>query len=436
VPRILRDSLVSVRELALAWGPFIVLGLALLALAYWALDPAPPKRVVLATGPERSPYDEFGKRYKAELARYGIEVVLKPTRGSFENRRLLRDAKREADAAFVQGGSSDAERSVDEEDREGPHLVSLGSLFYEPVWVFYRAKAPLDQISDLKGKRINVGARGSGTPGLVAKLLAANHLERDDIKRSNLDETPAVVALLGNELDAVVLASAPESQMVQMLLQTPGMRLLAFPQAEAYARRLPFLSTVVLPRGVADMARDVPRQDLQLVATTTSLVAREDLHPALMQLFVQAATRIHGKPGWLARAGTFPNSGNAEFPLAKDAERYYRAGPPLLQRYLPFWLANFVDRMWVALFSIVAVLIPLSRMVPPVYRFRVRSRVFRWYRQLRRIEDDIGERDRKELLGELEKLEERVKRIAVPLSYADELYALRSHIDLVRIKLR
>ena len=425
-----------VRELTLAWGPFILIGVALLALAYWALDPAPPKRVVLATGPERSPYDEFGKRYKAELARYGIEVVLKPTRGSYENRRLLRDAKHEADLAFVQGGSSDADRTVDEDEREGPHLVSLGSLFYEPVWVFYRSKTALDQISDLKGRRINVGARGSGTPGLVAKLLAANHLERDDIKRSNLDETPAVMALLGNELDAVVLASAPESPMVQMLLQTPGIRLLEFPQAEAYGRRLPFLSTVLFPRGVADMARDVPPRDMQLVATTTSLVAREDTHPALQQLFVQAAVRIHSRPGWLARAGTFPNSGNAEFPLAKDAERYYRAGPPLLQRYLPFWLANFIDRMWVALFSIIAVLIPLSRLIPPFYRFRVRSRVFRWYRQLRRIEDDIGERERKELLAELDKLEARAKRISVPLSYADELYALRQHIDLVRLKLR
>jgi len=244
------------------------------------------------------------------------------------------------------------------------------------------------------------------------------------------------MALFGNDLDATVLVSAPESPMVQMLLQTPGIRLLEFPQAEAYARRLPFLSTVTLPRGVADMARDVPRRDLQLIATTTSLVAREDLHPALAQLFVQAATRVHGRPGWLARAGTFPNSANAEFPVAKDAERYYRAGPPLLQRYLPFWVANFVDRMWVALFSIIAVLIPLSRTIPPFYRFRVRSRVFRWYRQLRSIEDGIGKRDRKELVEELEKLEARAKRIVVPLSYADELYALRSHIDLVRIKLR
>ena len=432
--RFLRGTLVMLRELALAWGPFILVGIALLIVAYWLLDPAPPRRVVLGTGPELSPYAEFGKSYKTELARYGIEVVLQHSRGSFENRRLLRDAKREVDLAFVQGGSSEAERTADEES-SGTPLVSLGSLFYEPVWVFYRAKATLDQVSDLKGQRINVGTRGSGTPGLLAKILAANHLERDDIRRSNLDETPAVMALLGNELDAAVLVSAPESPMVQMLLQTPGIRLLEFPQAEAYARRLPFLSTVVLPRGVADMARDVPRRDLQLIATTTSLIARADTHPALMQLFLQAAARVHGGPGWLARAGVFPNSGNAEFPLAKDAERYYRNGPPFLQRYLPFWLANLVDRMWVALFSIIAVLVPLSRLVPPLYRFRVRSRIFRWYRQLRELEDDIGKREGQELLAELEKLDSRASRIVVPLSYADELYSLRAHIELVRARL-
>ena len=436
MPRIVSDTLVTLRELALAWGPFALIGLALLAAAYFLLDPTPPHRVVLATGPELSAYAEFGKRYAADLKRSGIEVVLKPSRGSFENLRLLRDAKHEVDFAFVQGGSSEAERLVDE-DKGGVPLASIGSLFYEPVWVFYRSRGarPLGQIAGLKGWRVNVGARGSGTPGLMAKLLAANHLEREDLRRSNLDETPAVMALLAGELDAVVLVSAPESQMVQMLLQTPGVRLFEFSQAEAYARRYPFISPVTLPRGVADVARDVPPRDLSLIAATTSLVAREDTHPALVQLFVQAAARIHSGAGWIARAGQFPSPAHTEFPLAKDAERFYGNGPPLLQRYLPFWLANFIDRMWVALFSIVALLIPVSGLVPPLYRFRVRSRVFRWYRQLRQIEDAVGQRDPHELLAELDKLDARAARIVVPLSYADELYALRTNIELVRVRL-
>ena len=436
MPKLVRETLVSARDLALAWGPFLVLGVALLAGAYWLLDPTPPRRVVLATGPERSAYAEFGKRYAAELRRYGITVELRATPGSRDNLRLLRDPKERVDLAFVQGGSSERVRTPEEEAQEPP-LVSLGSLFYEPVWVFYRDDRKIRSLVDLRSLRVNAGGRGSGTPGIVARLLAANQMERDDIRRSNLDDTEAVVDLLAGKLDAIVLVSAPESPFVQMLLATPGVRLLEFDNAEAYARRYRYLTPVVLPRGVADLARNVPDHDLPLVATTSSLVAREDTHPAIVQLFVQAASRIHGAPGWIARAGEFPSAAHTEFPLAKDAERFYRAGPPLLQRYLPFWLANLVDRMWVALFSIVAVLIPLSRLLPPLYQFRVRSRIFRWYRNLRLIESELGEQERShsELLASLDKLEGRVATIKVPLSYTDELYRLRQHIRLVRERL-
>jgi hypothetical protein len=319
-------------------------------------------------------------------------------------------------------------------------LVSLGALFYDPVWVFYRSPKgarPLTELSQLRGKRVNVGLRGSGAPGLASKLFHASLVERDELERSNLDDPQAVVALLAGKLDAIVLVSAPESPLVQMLLQTPGIRLLEFPQGEAYARRFAFVSPVTLPRGVADLSRDVPPKDVPLIAATTSLVAREGTHPALVQLFVQAAQKIHGGAGWIARAGQFPSPSNTEFPLSPEAERFYKSGPPFLQRYLPFWLANLVDRMWVALFSIVAVLIPLSRLVPPLYQFRVRSRIFRWYRNLRLIEAELeeNERPREELAASLDKLEGRVAAIKVPLSYADELYRLRQHIRLVRERL-
>jgi hypothetical protein len=247
-----------------------------------------------------------------------------------------------------------------------------------------------------------------------------------------LEQTPAVMALLAGEIDALVFASAPESLMVQMLLRTPGVRVLDFAQAEAYERRFAFMRHVVLPRGVVDLANDQPPKNVHLVAPTASLVARDSLHPALVQLFVQAAQSVHGAPGWFQHKGDFPSATATEWPLAREAERFYRSGPPLLQRYLPFWLANLVDRMWLALLSIVAILIPLTRIVPPVYEFRVRSRVFRWYGELRAIEADVGTRDTQDLVDELDAIETRVERIAVPLSYADELYALRSHIRLVR----
>ncbi len=444
MPRIIGDTLVSARDLLVAALPFILLIAVLLTGAYFLLDPNPPKRLVIATGPEQSAFAEFGKRYAAELETYGIEVELRATRGSLDNLTALRDADRDIDVGFVQGGSSESARTVDE-DTSGVPLVSLGSLFFEPVWFFYREAAArdlpqqaLDHPAQLTGWRVNFGTPGSGTPGLVRKLLAANGIDYESLQPGELELTPAVVALLGGELEAVAFASAPEAPLVQMLLRTPGIRLLEFPQAEAYSRRFPFLSPVTLPRGVVDLGRNVPAHDVPLIAPITSLVARKDTHPALVQLLVQAATRIHGSAGWISRAARFPTAEHSEFPLSSEAERYYVNGAPLLQRYLPFWLANLIDRMWVVLITIIAVVIPLSRIVPPLYKFRIRRRVFRWYRQLRDIEDRlaIGSAPAAGLLEDLQKLDDKIAHIAVPLSYAEELYNMRLHIALVRRRLR
>jgi hypothetical protein len=248
-----------------------------------------------------------------------------------------------------------------------------------------------------------------------------------------------VIELLDDRLDAVVFVSAPESQLVQMLLQTPGIALVDFPQAEAYARRFPFLSPVSLPRGIVSIDRDIPLRNHPLIATTTSLVVRDGTHPALVQLMVQAAHKIHGGPGWFRRSAEFPTPRGAELPIAKEAARFYADGEPFLQRYLPWWVANLLDRMWLALAAIVAVLLPLSRVVPPIYEFRVRSRVFRWYAQLRAIEDELVGQPPPEaqnrLRARLDELDARVEKVAVPLSYADELYALRSNIGMVRARL-
>jgi ABC-type nitrate/sulfonate/bicarbonate transport system substrate-binding protein len=436
MPKVLRHTLVSIRDLLVSAGPFAALAVGLIVLAYLWLDPTPPRRVHLATGPAQSAYDEFGARYKQALATNGIEVVLVPSQGSSDNLRLLREGK--ADLGFVQGGSSDRAATEDSE------LESLGSLFVEPVWLFYREEAArtaaggaLTSLTQLQGLRLNVGAEGSGVPRLMDKLFEANNIDRSKIALSQLQQTPATVAFLAGELDAIVFASAPQSLMVQMLLQTPGVKLLDFTQSEAYSRRFPFLTPVVLPRGVVDLARDLPQADMRLVATTTSLLARENTHPALLQLFAQAARDIHGPAGWFNRAGSFPTLEHSEYPVSREAERAIQGGRPLLQRYLPFWLANLVERMWLALGIIIAVLLPMSRIVPPLYQFRIRSRVFRWYGQLRAIEERMleGGTDRAELTRELEALDERVGRISVPLSYADELYALRNNIQSVMRRL-
>ncbi|MDR3452858.1 MAG: TAXI family TRAP transporter solute-binding subunit [Rhodoferax sp.] len=439
MPQAMRHTLLSLRELLVSAGPFVLLTVALLALAYWWLDPNPPKRVTLATGPAQSAYDEFGKRYKAALAVNGIDVVLLPSEGSSANLQLLHDGK--ADLGFVQGGSGDAQ------DTAQSGLTSLGSLFVEPIWLFYRedaarkisgtTDATLTGLTQLTGLRVNVGTRGSGVPSLMDKLLEANRVDPASIQLSQLEQTPATVAFLGGDLDAIVFASAPEALMVQMLLQTPGVKLMNFAQSEAYSRRFAFLTPVVLPRGVVDLAGDVPPQNVRLVASTTTLLARDATHPALLQLFSQAAQTLHSGAGWFNRAHEFPNANNTEYPLAKEAERTIRNGAPLLQRYLPFWLANLVERMWLALGIIVAVLLPLSRIVPPLYQFRIRSRVFRWYGRLREIENqlEIEPGSSRTLVQELDALERHVGKVSIPLSYADELYALRNHIEMVRKKL-
>ncbi len=442
MPRFLRVAFQTVRDLLVTAGPFALIAAGLLAAAYWYLQPAPPKVVTLATGQEQGAYAEFGNRYKAWLARHGIEVRLRSSQGAAENLELLRDPDAGVAIAFVQGGA-DAQPTVPGQAKDDG-LVALGSLFPEPVWLFYREdvarkrlrRDAIDVLADLRGWRLNVGSPGSGVPNLMARLFDANRVDPSALRLQMLGETPAVAAMLDGNTDAVVFASAPESLLVQMLLQTPGIRLFDFAQADAYSRRYPFLGPVTLPRGVVDLARDIPPRDVQLIAPTAMLVARDDIHPALIQLFVQAARSIHGEAGWFQRRGEFPSERALEWPLAREAERTLRSGTPWLQRYLPFWMANLVDRMWVVLLSIVAVLIPLSRVVPPLYEFRVRSRIFRWYAQLRDIEDGVVDREHAadRLLERLDELDARVERLTVPLSYADELYALRSHIQMVRSK--
>lgn len=440
VSRLQDFSIVSLRDLVVASGPTILLVIGAVLLAYWWVDPAPPRSLRLATGQENSAYEQFGKRYAALLAQDEIRVTLQSSLGSRDNLERLR--RGEADVAFVQSGSTDPDQAG-EDDIESAGLVSLGSLFTEPVWLFLREGASVRQLTDLRGKRINLGPEGTGVPRLIRQVLDANGIAPNDLKIGGLADTPATVELLAGRIDGLVFSSAPEAPLIQMLLQTPGIRLFDFSQAEAYTRRLPFLTHVVLPRGIVDLGRNIPAQDYHLIAPTATLVAREELHPALVGLLVKSAGEIHGGAGWFQQQGQFPSPKYTEIPVAPEAARYYRDGPPFLQRYMRFWLANLAERLWVVVVALTALLIPLSKIVPPIYVWRVRSRVYRWYGELRAIEqafEDSGaapsDAIRKDLGRRLDGLEDRVNHISVPLAYADELYRLRSHIHLVRERVR
>ncbi len=426
----------SWRDLLLTIGPFVLLAVVLLFTAYRVLDPTPPKKVVLATGVDQGAYAAFGKRYAELLKGYGIDVELRTTQGTAENLALLHDPESGVDLAFVQGGVDETPVAVGDSDA----LVSLGSLFYEPVWVFYREESArrllnadsVSALSQLRGWKLNIGAPGSGIHGLMSLMLDANHLAAPTVTLLEQPAAAAVAALLAGESDAIALASAPESAVVQTLLRTPGIRLLDLAQSEAYSRRFAFMRPLVLPRGLVDLGADLPAQDIHLVAPLATLVARKDMHPALIQLFVQAAQKIHGGAGWFQRKGDFPSPLNTDRPLAAEAKRFYQSGVPVLQRHLPFGVANLIDRMWPVVLSILAILLPLMRVLPPIYQMRIRRRVFRWYEQLRTIEASIGVQPPKDPNDDLDQLESRVSQVSVPLAYADDLYRLRGHIALVR----
>ncbi|WP_332851562.1 TAXI family TRAP transporter solute-binding subunit [Duganella sp. S19_KUP01_CR8] len=436
--KILKFTQFSMRDLFVAAAPTIALIAGVCLLAYWLVDPAPPRTVRLATGQENSAYAEFGKKYAAALAKHGVKVTLVPSAGSGENLKRLKAG--EVDIAFVQSGSTNEEAA----EREG--LTSLGSLFVEPLWLFLRetkGKPPITQLTQLRGLKINYGPKGAGAPRLFRQVLELNGVEKGEVERFSLANTPATVELLEGRIDGLVFTSAPEAPLIQMLLQTPGIKLFNFNQAEAYARKLPFLTHVVLPQGIVDLGRDIPAEDYNLIAPTATLVARDDLHPALTDLFVQAAASIHSGAGWFSQQGQFPSAKYTEIPVDAEAAKYYKSGPPLLQRYMTFWLANFFDRMWVVVVALGALILPLSKVVPPLYVWRIRSRVYRWYGQLRAVEqavEEAPEETRMQVyesqLVRLNEIEDLVNQVSIPLSFADGLYGLRSHIQFVRKRIQ
>jgi len=423
-------KLLSWRDIVFVALPSLLLVIGAFWLAAQFIKPAPPDRLIISTGGEGGAYQRFAARYKDVLARYGIALVEKPSAGSTENLARLRNPEFEVDAAFIQGGTA----RLGEEDE----LVSLGDIYYEPLWIFYREAALRggDKLLDLKGKRVAVGGAGSGTHHLAMELLAANSIDAKNTKLIEAGGLGLVERLQKNELDAVFVVGPTQSSLVWSLLYTPGVRLMNLTHAEAYTRRFPHLARLVLPRGAIDLTLDIPPHDTQLLSPMATLLVRDDMHPALIDLLMQAASEVHGAPGVFQKPGEFPRAGHSEFPLSKEAERYYKSGKPFLQRYLPFWAATLIDRMVVMLVPLLAVLVPLFKFAPQLYGWRVRSRIYRRYGELKFLENELnenpGQHSRAEWLAKLDAVETDASRIRTPLTFSDMLYTLRGHIDLVR----
>lgn len=421
---------VSARSLA----PYVLALAALLALAGWAVirfaEPAPPKVVVMSTGPLDGAYHAYALRYQAYLAGHGVTLELRPSAGSMENVERLKTRKDGVSLALVQGGILNAENA--------PGLVTLGSMFYEPAWMFYRSAQDLDLGSQLRGKRIAIGPPGSGGRAVGLQVVRDAGIAQPPTVLSDLGGMAAAKALEEGTIDAVFYVAAPESPGVQRLLAAPGVKLLGAKRAEAYARRMPHLQKLILPEGAADLARNIPPRDVVMLGVMANLVAVEDIHPVVVELMLEAARTVHRGPGLFQHVGEFPAPRDLDLPLSPDADRFYKSSPSFLRRYLPFWVVVWINRFIVVGIPLLLVVVPFVRYIPAFYRWSTRRKVYRWYGELKMIEDAVRRRegDPEAHSERLEQLSERVNRLYVPRAYAGELFALLVHIRLVRDMLK
>ena len=394
---------------------------------------APPNKIIMTSGPKGSTFEKSAEKYSKILKQKGVTLKILPSEGSVENIKRLADPSSKVNVGFVQGGVY--------KDMKTDRLVSLGSVSYAPLFVFYRSGSNMERLSQLAGQRIAVGEVGSGTHILSLVLLAANGIEPGgSAKLLEADSDEAAKAILSGKVDAVFLmGDSVSTDLIRQLLHTDGIRLFDFTQADAFTRRIAYLNKITLPKGSIDFGKGTPAHDVFLLAPTVELIARENLHPALSDLLLEAAVEVHSGPGLFRGKGEFPAPIEQEIRISNDASRFYKSGKSFFYRYLPFWLASLVNLIIVVLVPMIVLLLPGLRLIPAMYRWRFRSRIFKWYRALMVIERDLltelAPDKRKELLEKLDNIEEEVNRMKVPASFADQFYGLRGHITFVHTRL-
>jgi TRAP-type uncharacterized transport system substrate-binding protein len=399
---------------------------------YWFIHSAPPRSLTITSGPPGSVFEKYAERYRTNLLNSGVTLNILPSEGSAENLQRLENPASGVDVGFVQGGEADGNTEK---------LVSLGSISYQPLLIFYRSATPISLLSGLNGRRLAIGPEGSGTRALGLLLLQTNGIVPGGTTQLlDLDAGDAASALLDGKVDAVFLmGDSASTQIMRTLTRSADIRLFDFAQADAYTRRFDFLSTIRLPEGSLDLGKDIPAQDVTLVGPTVELVARKELNPVLSDLLLDAARVVHGNVGLLQSRNEFPAPLQSQFKISPDATRYYHSGKSFLYRYLPFWIASLLNRVLVAFVPMMLVLIPGLRLIPTTYKWRKQMHIYRWYRALLKIERELGPdlapAKRKELLGRLDDIEKAVKQMKLPASFADQYYGLLGHIDYVRERL-
>jgi TRAP transporter TAXI family solute receptor len=416
------------KKLVLTSVPVLIILFITLILIIRHFNPAPPNHMVLATGDDQSDVQIFAKRYKEILKMDGVNLEIRPTKGPIENLKLLDDETSDVSAAFVPDG-------LGSEDQQ-PGILSLGSLYYEPIWIFYRSSHTFSHFSDLMKKKISVGKVGRANQVLTNRLLRMSGVDPQDAVLINMGSVESAEALKQGKIDVAILMLPPESAIIDDLSKQKDIKLMNFSQAEAISRKDPAFHHLILPRGAIDLELDIPKEDIHLLASTSTLLIKDDLHPSLVYLLLKAATEIHGASGIFEKRGEFPTSKDDAFSLSKDAIGFYKNGTPFWQRYLPYWLASWFDRFILLIIPILAFALPLIRIIPKVYHWRLRSKIYQRYGELLVLETQLKsnatQSEYDNFLVQLNLIESRVVSMNMPKNYSDYIYSLKGHIQFVR----
>jgi TRAP-type uncharacterized transport system substrate-binding protein len=402
----------------------IVTGAVLLWILFVVLRPLPGRDLTIAAGPAGSAYSQAAERYREILASYNVRLHIVSTDGAIDNLERLRDPRAGVDAGFVQAGTTNEQQS--------PNLESLGTVFYEPLWLFCRCANLQEILHTRPDARVSIGRIGSATHPLAQRLLTLAGIDTKQLQLKDYPPEEAANHLIAGDIDIAVILSAWDAPAVQQLLHAPGIEIIGFKRADALVAIDPHFSKLNLPEGVADFAANRPSTDVSLIASKASLVVRGNLHPALKYLLLNAATEVHSRPSIFQRVGEFPAPETIDLPLASEAQHIYKSGPSILQRTLPFWLAELVQRAIVILLPIAGILYPLWSLLPKVYRWQMQRRIYRLYGELRFLEAELGRckdfTERAQIVLRIEELERRVLNLKMPRSFSEMTFNLRLHI--------
>jgi len=426
-----RLPLLSLKGILCVWLPLVALLAAGILITGRLIHPA-PTTIRILSGPDGSSYRNHAEKYKKIIEHFGVKVIVLPSHGALDNLQQLANPKVKADVGFVQGGLTDG--------LDTSHLFSLGTVFAQPLMVYYRHHEPVEVLSQLKGKRLAIGPEGSGARALAMKLLKANNMDGPPTVLHELAGEEAANELIAGKIDAAfMMGDSATPAIMRKLRENDDIEIANFRQADGYLRKFRFLSKLTLPEGAYDLAKDEPPKTLTLVGPTVELVAHNDLHPAISDLLIGAAREVHSGAGMFRNAGEYPAPLARDFPISADAERYYKSGAQFLYKKLPFWLANLLDRLIVILVPLLVILVPATKLVPAVYRWWMRSRIYKWYGLLMTIERAMlaspSPEDQAKLLQRFEAIEKAINELKTPPSNGDQLYVLRDHVRLVRERL-